>query len=708
MSHKLLLGLFIVLLAGSINSQNLIPFKAENGKYGFKASNAETVIIPPKYMIVYNFSHGYALVSKDEKNWEYIDGKGKSKISFYYDKNRFGYGFHVTFDEGFNGYFFQTIKNKFLTIQDTNGNYLTSKLYQGFRQIYHYSSDVPSYEEMEKLGMYIGETKRSIDIFNKYGQQIATSPNFKDIIYIPDSIIGVKSGSGYRFTDYFGKPAIPINIDYTKYYKFSEGLAAVPKGDKWGYIDKKGKTIIPFDFSNAFNFNNCKAKVSFNRKYGIINKNGEYLIDPDYRHISPLTGNRYILIKEDKYGIADAKGRIIVEPTYDYISQFKNGVAKTILGNNTQYIDTTGNYYDKNIQPELLVTSFGDMLTGKIQVSHSGKYLVHNGGYVYPNTLFLWDVLQEKELLEIEIERFSKFSTIVSYCFSPDDKYLILLCAHNESGDEITFPMGIIIYNIHNGLVVNHFDYPQYFMDNQLNSELAFQIITNRLGDQIIFSSQSYIVFVDFYSGEVLMELPGSNAMLNISNDGKYIASVQDERGMFTVARIFDISNGEIVDQFSVIGLTHSAAYFLYDSPVLKVGNLMTADSDYSESGFYDYKKKKLKINFRDESKCCIEPFYYSRNKITVEKKKLIIDDGFKIKSVRINPCKLLEGGSYVVPSPNGRYLVRQDMETLNMQFYDIKKKEIAFNLKALKESTKGDSVVDGQWDYYWREKIPL
>ena len=51
---------------------------------------------------------------------------------------------------------------------------------------------------------------------------------------------------------------------------FSEGLATVKLNDKYGYIDKTGKEIIPCKYNDAWNFSEGFAKVALNGKYGYI------------------------------------------------------------------------------------------------------------------------------------------------------------------------------------------------------------------------------------------------------------------------------------------------------------------------------------------------------------------------------------------------------------------------------------------------------
>ncbi|MBK8953171.1 MAG: WG repeat-containing protein [Chitinophagaceae bacterium] len=63
--------------------------------------------------------------------------------------------------------------------------------------------------------------------------------------------------------------------------RFSEGLAAVNKDGKWGYIDEKGKEIIPLKFSFAGSFDSGNAKVMVAGKWIIIDKAGKKVSDAE-------------------------------------------------------------------------------------------------------------------------------------------------------------------------------------------------------------------------------------------------------------------------------------------------------------------------------------------------------------------------------------------------------------------------------------------
>ena len=56
---------------------------------------------------------------------------------------------------------------------------------------------------------------------------------------------------------------------------FSEGLATVKLNDKYGYIDKTGREVIPCKYDDAWNFSEGFAKVALNGKYGYIDETGK-------------------------------------------------------------------------------------------------------------------------------------------------------------------------------------------------------------------------------------------------------------------------------------------------------------------------------------------------------------------------------------------------------------------------------------------------
>ncbi|HPF56020.1 MAG TPA: WG repeat-containing protein, partial [Clostridiales bacterium] len=81
---------------------------------------------------------------------------------------------------------------------------------------------------------------------------------------------------------------------YDEVRNFSDGLAAVCINDKWGYIDKTGKVVVPikygfvgssyslYDGDQDGDFSCGLAMVRMNGKYGYIDKTGKEVVPLKY------------------------------------------------------------------------------------------------------------------------------------------------------------------------------------------------------------------------------------------------------------------------------------------------------------------------------------------------------------------------------------------------------------------------------------------
>ncbi|ANB91202.1 hypothetical protein MOVS_03495 [Moraxella ovis] len=63
--------------------------------------------------------------------------------------------------------------------------------------------------------------------------------------------------------------------DYVRCLK--DGLAIAKKNNKYGYVDKTGKTAISFQCNYSWGFKNGKALVELNGQYFHIDKTGKRL-----------------------------------------------------------------------------------------------------------------------------------------------------------------------------------------------------------------------------------------------------------------------------------------------------------------------------------------------------------------------------------------------------------------------------------------------
>ncbi len=83
----------------------------------------------------------------------------------------------------------------------------------------------------------------------------------------------VKNGKYGFFSTEALKEVIPCIYEESSFFK--EGLCAVKLNGKWGYIDKKGATVIAFKFDKAWQFLEGKAEVLIGKSVFYINREGE-------------------------------------------------------------------------------------------------------------------------------------------------------------------------------------------------------------------------------------------------------------------------------------------------------------------------------------------------------------------------------------------------------------------------------------------------
>ena len=170
---------------------------------------------------------------------------------------------------------------------------------------------------------------------------------------------------------------IIVEPKYSQIGKFNEGLALVANEyRKYGFIDTKGKEIIPLIYDNANFFSEGLAPVVKNGKWGFINKKNNVFIDFQYTgNMKPFSDGLALFRKnksltsktesnEDKCGFINKKGELIIEPIFYDAENFKNGVAVIAINGFYFLIDKKGNrfklYKDEFYRKEEIGTEIED------------------------------------------------------------------------------------------------------------------------------------------------------------------------------------------------------------------------------------------------------------------------------------------------------------------------------------------------------------
>jgi len=137
---------------------------------------------------------------------------------------------------------------------------------------------------------------------------------------------------------------------------FSEGLAAVKTGNQWGYVNLKGKLVIPAKYTVGASFSEGLAAVSMGKKGGFINKKNEMVIPLRKGNFNSFSDGRAVYFKpsekpnaspyETTYGFVDKTGKMVIAPTR-HISPnitytFSEGFCK-VMDPKSLFINRNGN-----------------------------------------------------------------------------------------------------------------------------------------------------------------------------------------------------------------------------------------------------------------------------------------------------------------------------------------------------------------------------
>ena len=140
--------------------------------------------------------------------------------------------------------------------------------------------------------------------------------------------------------------------NYSKAWVFSEGMAAVVKEGKIGFINAQNEVVIPFqfDYSNKCSMYNCGflfhdgycIMTNAEGKLGLIDRKGNWVIEAQYNEIwTPKNGYR-VVIKDDRYGLLDSNLATRFPVEYSYIDIESDGFILTASGKQWK-VDFEGN-----------------------------------------------------------------------------------------------------------------------------------------------------------------------------------------------------------------------------------------------------------------------------------------------------------------------------------------------------------------------------
>jgi hypothetical protein len=140
-----------------------------------------------------------------------------------------------------------------------------------------------------------------------------------------EGLRAIRKNGKYGFIDSQGRLRIANRYEGVK--KFSDELAPAMIRGHWGYINHQDQIAIQPVYDEVLAFERGVAFVRKGNVWGTIDKTGKLLLPVRYQSIKLLDTRNFLIKLNDLEGLADASGRILILPKYHTLMDTGNGFA---------------------------------------------------------------------------------------------------------------------------------------------------------------------------------------------------------------------------------------------------------------------------------------------------------------------------------------------------------------------------------------------
>jgi hypothetical protein len=312
-----------------------------DGKAGF-IDRSGKVVIEPKFRVYGNYDDAFreGLLEVDFMPSRYVDREGKDVVPAPYRGEKFAEGLAAVLDD-------ETRRWGYV---NREGKYVISPRFESCKGCFAalFSEGLARVRTGDRLGFIDRSGEFAVrptllhaeDFSDGMARVIVEGPC---TFYSPGpcpseaNIIGGAAAEAppcrFTFVNWRGS-VLAQRFDGAR--DFSEGLAPVRQGRKWGYIDKTGRLVIEPRFDEAASFFEGRALVKQGDVYGFIDERGEYAVEPSFKYAEDFSdglapagdlnwqgpaGLRYI----------DRNGHTVIPGPFRVASRFFKGLAHVQL-----------------------------------------------------------------------------------------------------------------------------------------------------------------------------------------------------------------------------------------------------------------------------------------------------------------------------------------------------------------------------------------
>ena len=123
---------------------------------------------------------------------------------------------------------------------------------------------------------------------------------------------------------------------------FCENRAAIFRDGLYGFIDEKGKEVVPARYERVSPFKDGLAEVRRDNNWGYIDARGKEVIACQYEGTWGFSEGLAAVKRDDLWGYIDAKGKEVIACQYQKVEYFSEGLALVSDAQQSYYIDKLG------------------------------------------------------------------------------------------------------------------------------------------------------------------------------------------------------------------------------------------------------------------------------------------------------------------------------------------------------------------------------
>jgi len=273
-----------------------------NGRDGFINSDGE-IVLPPAFEKAYRFTEGLAAVQLGGR-WGYINPEGRMVIE---------------------------------------PRFISAGLFASGRAVVQLDSFDEQFGYIDTKGRLV--IKQQFDRAERFVNGIAKVGNATTAGKLLSRIADVGVEMDERYIDLTGQE-VPKPAPQYAGTGAADELIPFSAGDKMGYVNADGKTVIAPRFHSCGPFVDGLALACEDTQFGYINRTGKFVIPPRFQYANDFAdGLAGVQLTEGKWGFIDRRGNTVIEPKFDWIyGGFQEGIAQVTVAGRLGYVNKRGDW----------------------------------------------------------------------------------------------------------------------------------------------------------------------------------------------------------------------------------------------------------------------------------------------------------------------------------------------------------------------------